>query len=102
MEFIAELVVRGTPAIRGDRQNMSGHYILGVVRQNADGDDEVVYGSPRPIISEAKLNEVVGQLHTQAMGVISAQEQTIAELQAEVQALRMQLSALLPGVSEQA
>lgn len=93
-EFIAELLIRGTPAIRGGRQNLDAHYIKGLVRQNADGDDEVVYGQPRPIISEDALNGVIGQLHAQALEVIAAQESQIAQLQAELQALRMQSAEL--------
>lgn len=102
MEFVAELVIRGTPAIRGDRQNMNAHYIKGIVRQNADGDDEVVYGQPRSVLSEDALNGVIGQLHAQALEVIAAQESQIAQLQAEVQALRMQLAALQPAEPQQA
>lgn len=99
MKFIYEIIFRGTPAVRGQQQNLSAHYIEGIVRDNLldpDGPQEVSYGAARPIVSEDRLDAILGQALTQALAANDLLTQQQASMRARINDLERQIAANAP------
>jgi hypothetical protein len=100
--FIAELVVRGTPQVRGQQQNLSAHYIEAAVQDDPldpEGPQQIRYGLAKPIVSEPRLDILLGRLLTQCLEANTALQSRLAEKDIEIAALRIQVSR--PPIEQQ-
>lgn len=104
-KHIYEVIIRGGPALRGQQQMISAHYIEAVVQDDpldSDGPQVVRYGAAKPILSEPRLDSILGQVQAQTLEANATLQATLSERDAEIAALRMQLSGAQPAEPQQA